>query len=270
VSVTGSAPERGRVELRRAGRIAWITLDRPARLNAFAGTMRDDLHDALEAAGSDREVRAIVVHGAGRAFCAGADVDTMEALLEQGDADTFAGYVDAGARVVRQIRALGCPVVAAVNGVAAGAGASLAAACDLRIAAASATIGFTFNRIGLHPDWGATYTLPRLVGAGRAMELIVSARMLDSAEAERIGLFDRVVADADFADAVAALAEELAARPSRAIAAAKRSLAQSFDSTLDEMLGVERGAQLDCFAGDDVREGIRAFRERRAPRFTDS
>lgn len=255
--------DEGRIDSRVDDGVAWITIDRPTRLNAFVGSMRDDLHAALGDAGARPDVRAVVITGAGRAFCAGADVATMAGLLERGDERTFGGFVDAGMRVVRQIRALPCPVIAAVNGVAAGAGASLAAACDLRIAARGASIGFTFNRIGLHPDWGATYFLPRLVGAGRALELVATARMVGSAEAERIGLFDRVVDDDAFADAVAALARELAAGPPGALAAAKRSLARTFESTLEEMLELERRAQLECFAGDEVREGVRAFREKR-------
>ena len=174
----------------------------------------------------------------------------------------------AGTTVVRALRALPCPVIAAVNGVAVGAGASLALACDLRVAAQSASIGFTFNRIGLHPDWGSSYFLPRLVGAGRAAELIFSARLLAADEAERLGLVERVVDDAAFAAEVERLARELATKPPLALAAARRSLDRSLESTLDEMLEAERVAQMHCFHSRDVREGVAAFREKRPARFS--
>jgi 2-(1,2-epoxy-1,2-dihydrophenyl)acetyl-CoA isomerase len=262
-----SEAEHGTVDLRHEGAAAWITLNRPARLNAFAGTMRDDLHAALVAAGRRADTRVVVITGAGRAFCAGADVETMGRLLRDDDSATFGGYVEAGMRVVQQIRALPCPVVAAVNGVAVGAGASLAAACDIRIAAQGASIGFTFNRIGLHPDWGATYFLPRLVGLGRAMELISSARILSSDEAERIGFLSRVVPNAEFEKAVEALVRELADKPPQALAAAKRSLDISPEASLSEMLEIEREAQLRLFASEDVHEGIAAFHEKRTASF---
>jgi 2-(1,2-epoxy-1,2-dihydrophenyl)acetyl-CoA isomerase len=247
--------------------VAWITLNRPERLNAFAGAMRDELHDAIDRAASSPEVRVLVITGAGRGFCTGADVEVMSDLLARGDVKTFAGLVGAGMRVVRRLRGVAQPVVAAVNGPAAGAGASLALACDFRIASERASIGLTFNRIGLHPDWGATYTLPRLVGAGRAAELIATARMVDAAEAERIGLFDRVVPQAGFHAAVRALAAELAAKPPLALRLAKQTLARSVGGDLDAVLEMEKEAQLRCFRSADAREGIAAFNEKRTAVF---
>jgi len=247
--------------------VAWITLNRPEKLNAFAGTMRDDLRAAIERAAASADVRVAVITGAGRGFCAGADVEVMQALLARSDGATFEGYVEAGSRAVQAIRACRKPVVAAVNGVAAGAGASLAAACDVRLASERASIGFTFNRIGLHPDWGASWVLPRLVGAGRAAELILSARMVDPDEAVRIGLFQRVYPANVFEREVGTFARELAAKPPLALAAAKHSLAVSPESTLDEMLEVEREAQMRLFRSADVREGIAAFNAKRKARF---
>lgn len=246
---------------------AWITLNRPDRLNAFAGTMRDDLHDAVAAAVESAETRVIVVTGAGRGFCTGADVEVMTDLLARGDAATFERNVEAGMRVVHRIRAAPQPVIAAVNGPAAGAGASLALACDLRLASSRASIGFTFNRIGLHPDWGASWLLPRMVGAGRAAELVLSARMVEAAEAERIGLFERVFPEDAFEDEVQKVAREYAARAPLALAAAKRTLARSWDVDLDATMSAEREAQLACFGSADAREGIAAFHEKRRPAF---
>jgi len=246
---------------------AWITLNRPDRLNAFAGTMRDDLRGAVDRAAESPDVRVVVITGAGRAFCAGADVEVMQDLLARGDGATFEGYVDAGSRAVRAIRACRKPVIAAVNGVAAGAGASLAAACDVRLASEKASIGFTFNRIGLHPDWGASWILPRLVGAGRAAELILTARMVDTDEAVRIGLFQRVYPADAFEDEVRGFARELASKPPLALAAAKHSLSVSPESELEEMLETEREAQMRLFRSADVREGIAAFNEKRKAKF---
>ncbi|HEU4454702.1 MAG TPA: enoyl-CoA hydratase-related protein, partial [Longimicrobium sp.] len=145
----------GAVLLRHDDGVAWITLHRPGRLNALAGAMRDELADALEAAAAAPGCRAIVLTGAGSAFCAGADLDALADLLARDDAAGFEANLRAGMRVVRAVRAAPQPVLAAVNGVAAGAGAALAAACDLRLASGEARIGFTFARVGLHPDWGA-------------------------------------------------------------------------------------------------------------------
>ena len=255
------------VLLRVEGGIAWITLNRPERLNAFAGSMRDELHDAIARAADDPEVRVLVITGAGRAFGTGADLEVTGDLVNRGDAGTFATLVESGMRAVRRLRAVRQPVIAAVNGPAAGAGASLALACDLRIASDRASFGLTFNRIGLHPDWGGSYFLPRLVGAGRAAELILSARMVPADEALRIGLFERVVPAERFEDEVRAFVAELAAKPPLALAAAKRTLARSLDASLDEILAAERDEQMACFRSADAREGIAAFNEKRAPVF---
>lgn len=254
---------RDSVLLRFEDQVAWITLNRPERLNAFAGEMRDELHEALLEAGERPETRVVVITGAGRGFCTGADIEVMADLLERGDEETFTSYVEAGMRVVRRIRSLTQPVIAAVNGAAAGAGASLALACDMRIASGHASIGITFNRIGLHPDWGTTYFLPRLVGAGRAAELVLSGRMVDAREAERIGLFERVLAAESFQEEVSRFAAELAAKPPLALTAAKQTLARSFENDLSSMLAAEAEVQLACFRSADAREGIAAFREKR-------
>jgi 2-(1,2-epoxy-1,2-dihydrophenyl)acetyl-CoA isomerase len=264
---TGAATSSDAVLLRVEEGVAWITLNRPDRLNAFAGTMRDELHDAIAAADEATEVRALVITGAGRGFCTGADVEVMSDLLARGDDATFERLVEAGMRVVRRLRSTSKPVIAAVNGPAAGAGASLALACDLRVASERASIGITFNRIGLHPDWGATYFLPRLVGPGRAAELVLTGRMVDAEEALRIGLFERVVPADRFDDEVRALARELAAKPPLAVAAAKRTLAASLEEDLDALLAAERHAQLRCFRSADAKEGIAAFHEKRPPAF---
>ncbi len=171
--------------------------------------------------------------------------------------------MQAGIRAVQALRACRKPIVAAMNGVAAGAGASLAVACDVRLASERASIGFTFNRIGVHPDWGASYYLPRLVGTGRAAELVLSARMVDAAEAERIGLFQRVLPAGEFDAGVRAFARELAEKPPLALSAARHTLSISPENDVERMMEVEREAQMRLFRSADVREGITAFNEKR-------
>src|SRR5438309_2921783 len=163
--------------------IASITLNRPEKLNAFSGTMREDLLRALRTAADDAACRIVVITGAGRAFCAGGDVEFMRSLQQRRDADAFGKLLDAGAGVVTQIVEMPKPVIASINGVAAGAGCNLALACDYRIASENAKFGETFVRLGLHPDWGGMWLLPRLVGRSRAFELMASGRMIDAQEA---------------------------------------------------------------------------------------
>lgn len=252
---------------RKDGPVTWITLARPERLNAFAGDMRERLADAIESAGAD-DSRSIVITGAGRAFCAGADVDVMRQLVSAGDERTLLHLLRAGARVVRAIHTAGKPVIAALGGVAAGAGASLAVACDLRIASERAAIGFTFGRIGLHPDWGATHFLPRAVGPARAAELVLSSRLVDATEALRLGLVHEVVGTDDFEARVRDVAGEMARNPPVAVRLARESLrGDPGSSALDAALEREIEAQIACFATRDLRDGLSAFTEKRSPVF---
>ena len=255
------------VLLERADGVGTLTLNRPEKLNAFAGEMRREIAEALDALEGDRAVRVIVLTGAGRGFCAGADVAYMADLVTKQDADAMAALVEAGRRVVMTIRGSSKPVIGAINGVAAGGGANLALACDVRIASDRARLAQSFNRIGLHPDWGGTYFLPRLVGPARALELMWGAETIDAPQALALGLFNRVVPHDSLMEAVRAYALELAAKPALSLALTKRAVYQSFDRTLPEMLDYELDAQLRCFSGPDAAEGIRAFVEKRSPRF---
>jgi len=242
-------------------------LNRPDKLNAFFGTMRDEIGEALEEMAGREDVRVVVVTGRGRAFCAGADVGYMADLLERGAYDEANLLVTAGRRVIRSIIEMHKPVIAALNGPAAGGGANMALACDLRIASDRAAIGQTFNRIGLAPDWGGSWLVPRLVGRARAAELFFLADMVDAAQAERIGLVNRVVPHADLEDTVRELAGRLAAKPALALALAKEALRRSLSADLDEMLDFEVRAQDEAFRSADALEGTRAFMEKRAPHF---
>lgn len=251
----------------RADGVGTITLNRPDKLNAFAGRMRQEVADAVRAMADDDAVRVLVITGAGRAFCAGADIGYMRDLLERSDTAAFTELVEAGRAVVTVIRETPKPVIASVNGPAAGGGANLALACDLRIASENASIGQTFNRIGMHPDWGGTYFLPRLVGPAKAMELVFTAEMVPADEALRIGLVNRVVRADELADATRELARMLAAKPPRALALAKQALYASGDRSLSAMLDLELEHQLACFRSADAKEGLAAFLEKRSPAF---
>ena len=248
--------------------ILTITLNRPDKLNAFIGHMRRDLAEALEAAGSDRTVRVVVITGAGRAFCAGGDVNFMAELMERHDSEEFARILGSGRRVITSIRQITKPVIAAVNGVASGAGCNLALACDLRIASTNATFSQSFLKVGLHPDWGGTYFLPRLLTPNKVCELFFLGEAIDASEAMRLSLVNHVVAPEDLEAATQQLAERLRAAPPIALAAAKQAVYASQAADLDEMLRYETEAQLRCFESEDGREGVRAFIEKREPTFT--
>ena len=253
--------------LNKADGVGTITLNRPEKLNAFAGLMRQEVGEAVQQMARDNDVRVLVITGAGQAFCAGADIGYMKELIENRDAEAAKALVEAGRTVVTTIREVNKPVIASVNGPAAGGGANLALACDLRIASEKASIGQTFNRIGLHPDWGGTYFLPRLVGASKALELIFSGEMLDAEEAYRLGLFNRVVPHDRLPAETDRLAMTLAAKPPIALALAKKAIYGSGDKTLSQMLDIELEHQIECFESQDAREGLAAFLEKREPDF---
>jgi 2-(1,2-epoxy-1,2-dihydrophenyl)acetyl-CoA isomerase len=256
------------IQITESEGIATITLNRPDKLNAFIGHMRRDLAEALEHAGSDRNIRVVIITGAGRAFCAGGDVMFMAELMQRRDAEEFARILGAGRRVILAIRQMTKPVIAAINGPASGAGCNLALACDLRIAASNATFSQSFAKVGLHPDWGGTYFLPRLVTPNKACEMFFLGDTIDAAEAARLGIVNQVVAPEELEAVTLQLAERLRAAPPIALAAAKHAVYVSQAAELEEMLRYETEAQLRCFESDDAHEGVHAFLEKREPRFT--
>jgi len=256
------------IQISEAEGITTITLCRPERLNAFIGHMRRDLAEALEHAGSDRNTRVVVLTGAGRTFCAGGDIAFMAELMQRRDAEEFSRILGAGRRVILAIRQMTKPVIASINGPASGAGCNLALACDLRVASNTATFSQSFAKVGLHPDWGGTYFLPRLVTPNKACELFFLGETIDAAEAMRLGIVNQVVAPEDLESATQQLAERLRAAPPIALAAAKHAVYMSQAAELEEMLRYETEAQMRCFDSDDGHEGVNAFLEKREPRFT--
>lgn len=244
-----------------------IRINRPDRLNAFSGTMREDLEQRLAEFDADPSVRCVIITGNGRAFSTGGDITVMSEIVAANDIARFEHLVRAGAAIVHRINSMTKPVIAAVNGPAAGAGACLALACDVRLATESATIGFTFTRVGLHPDWGGSYFLPQIVGPAIATELIYTAGMIGAERCEKLGLFNRIVPSAELESAARALAGQIAAGPQSVIAAARFIARGRFTPDLDEVLELEVEAQLVAFKSANFREGITAFLEKRAPRF---
>jgi 2-(1,2-epoxy-1,2-dihydrophenyl)acetyl-CoA isomerase len=248
--------------------IATITLNRPEKMNAFFGHMRRDFAEILERVGGDDDVRVVIITGAGRGFCAGADIDYLIELVERRDANEFARLLGSARRVLTTIRQMNKPVVASINGAAAGAGCNVALACDIRIASSNAIFSQAFAKIGLHPDWGGTYFLPRIVPANIACEMFFLGDSIDAEKAYQLGLINRVVAPEELENETKNLAQRLAAAPPISVAAAKRAVYMSDQETLEAMLQYELEAQLECFHSEDLREGLRAFKEKRKPKFT--
>ena len=248
--------------------IATLTLNRPERLNALGGTLRQDLHDAVTRAGADPEVRVMVVTGAGKGFCSGGDVKAMgEAKAGQRERPLLEKIAPGRDRTLLAMREAPQPIIAAVNGAAAGAGMNLALGCDLRIASTDAKFTQAFVKRGLHPDWGGTYFLPRVVGMAKACEMIFTGEVIDAAEALRLGIVSQVVAPEELLPTAYDLARRIAAGPPVAIRLAKRSLYANEDLDLRGALQIETMAQNICFETEDATEGIRAFGEKRAPIF---
>lgn len=247
----------------REGGVLTLTLNRPRRLNSLTGELLDRLTAGLHAAGDDDAIRVVVLTGAGRAFSAGADLRTevADSAFDVGDY-LHQHYMPA----ITGMRALPKPIIAAVRGAAAGAGLSLAMAADLRLAAASARFIQAFVRIGLIPDAGATYFLPRLIGAARAMEMSLLGDEVDAQTAERWGLVNRVVPDEDLVSVTTALAQRLARGPA-AVGMTKQALSGSLDRSLKEQLGVEESLQRVAARTADFAEGVTGFKERRPPVF---
>ncbi len=244
-----------------------LTLNRPDKLNSFTRAMHAELRDALHAAQSDPACRVVVLTGAGRAFSAGQDLaDTGAASGSQMDAGKM--LEEAYNPLVKLITTLEKPIIAAVNGVAAGAAANIALACDLVYAARSASFLQAFARIGLIPDAGGTWVLPRLVGPARARGLAMLAEPLPAAQAEAWGLIWKCVDDDKLEAEVSAVAAKLATAATYGLALSKQAIAASSTNTLAQQLDLERDLQRLAGASPDAKEGITAFLEKRAPRYT--
>ena len=246
--------------------VATITLNRPDVLNSLNRAMASEVRQALSQAGANADVRAVLITGAGRAFCAGQDL--AEVMPKEGPAPDLGDIVARGYNpIVRTIRQLDKPVVCAVNGVAAGAGANLAFACDFVLASSDASFIQSFSKIGLVPDTGGTFFLPRLVGMARATALMMLADKVTAEDAVAMGLILRVVDGPKLLDEATTLARQLATRPTRGLGLIKRALNASATNGLDEQLALEAQLQAEAGSTADYREGVKAFLEKRAPVF---
>ena len=248
--------------------VAIVTLNRPERMNTMGGTLVEDTIAVLTRFQQDQNVRAVIITGAGqRAFCAGADVQNLQNQSEEATAMERRRYVHSAQKLTLAIRQLEKPVIAAVNGVAAGGGCDIALACDIRIASEQARFGEVFARIGLFPGTGGTYFLPRLVGIAKALELIWTGDVIDAQEAERIGLVSRVVPPQDLMAAAIAFAQRLAQGPPLAISLAKTAVYQGLDLDIHSAFEYAATAESITLTSEDHREGVTAFREKRSPHF---
>lgn len=250
--------------------VATLTLNRPEKLNSFNQAMHDEVRDVLRKVASDKSVRVLVLTGAGRGFCAGQDLSDR-AVSAQGPG---VRPIDLGdsveknyAPLVLALRALPMPVICAVNGVAAGAGANLALACDIVLAAASASFVEVFCKLGLIPDTGGTYFLPRLVGTARAMGMAMLGEKLSAEKAEAWGLIWKAVPDDELATETARLARHFAGAPTQGLAFTKQAVYASAHNTLQQQLTLECAMMSELGRSDDYREGVAAFMEKRAPQF---
>ncbi len=248
--------------------VATITLNRPERLNALTFEVYAELRDTFRALDEEPDVRAIVITGAGRAFCSGGDVEDIIGALFQRDRDGLVEFTRMTCDLIHAIRLCRRPVIGALNGTVAGAGAVIASACDIRIAAESAKIAFLFTKVGLSgADMGAAWLLPRIVGLGHATALLMTGDFIDAAEAYRIGLYHRVVPQSDVLNDACAMAEKLARGPSDALAVTKDALNQEASMDVAAALEAEAEAQADCMLHPNFREAYEAFTEKRDATF---
>jgi 2-(1,2-epoxy-1,2-dihydrophenyl)acetyl-CoA isomerase len=265
--LTSSPPPQESVLLRKENGVAWITLNRPEVLNACDIPALKKLGVFLKEVEADRSVRCVVITGSGRAFCAGADLQAIRQRRAGGKISLEEDLVEGFNPVASRIFNMAKPVIAMVNGVAAGAGMGIALACDLRVVSDAARFQEAFAKVGLVPDTGATYTLPRLLGLTKAMELAFTGDGFDAKEAERMGIVTKVVPLASLEGETRLLAEKLASGP-KGLGLAKRAIHRALILDFDQALEYE--AQLQALAGasEDHEEGIRAFLEKRPPKFT--
>lgn len=254
--------------------VAVLTFNDPERRNAMSAAMGEAFAASIAELSREESLRAVVLTGEGRAFSAGGDLGMIGGRAQQGSE----GPEGSARRALREtmrsfyglflsVRDLPCPVIAAVNGHAVGAGLCVALACDLRVVANEAKLGLNFTRLGLHPGMGASWTLPRLIGPARAAELLYTGRLIRGEEAERLGIANRSVPAGQVLDEALGLAREIAAAAPLAVRATRRALARSEHVSLEDQLTFEAARQAECFETEDVREGLTAARERRDPKF---
>ena len=253
------------IQFEKIGAIGKITLNRPDKYNAFIRDMALELQKILDECNSDKTIRCIFISGSGKAFCAGQDLKeaidlngpTIEEIVRQ-------HYNP----VIKKIRDIEKPIIAAVNGVAAGAGANLALSCDIVVAAKSASFIQAFSKIGLIPDSGGTYFLPRLIGIQKAAALMMTGEAVSAEKAETLGMIYAVYEDSEFETSAMKLADSISSMPTKGLGYTKKLLSQTFNNSLEEQLSLEAETQALSASSKDHQEGIKAFMEKRTPQFT--
>lgn len=264
------SPADALVRVGQTGAVRWLSLNRPAALNSFTTPMHVELRAALDAAAADAAVRCVVITGEGRGFCAGQDLGEPGMTPADGQAPDVGGVIERSYRpLALRLQSMPVPLIAAVNGVAAGAGANLALNCDLVVATRSASFIQAFSKIGLIPDCGGTWLLPRLVGRGRALGLAMTGDRLSAEDALRMGLIWQVVDDGTLLAAAQALGDKLAALPTKALVETRHALDAALRMDYDSALGAEAERQGALGRGHDFAEGVAAFQAKRAPVFKD-
>lgn len=243
-----------------------IILNRPEKLNVFIEPMREELSSIFDSLHERDDLRVCVLTGAGRGFCAGGDIKVMEEIIAKNDFERIQTFLKWGKKIVSAIRGLNIPVIAAINGPAAGAGMNLALACDYRIASNKATFGQTFINIGLLPDWGGSYFLPRLVSTSRALEMCWTGRIIEAHEAQTLGLIDRLVPEADLEGTVNDFCADIIAKPKKVVGLVKKGIYEGQRSNLNSMLAYEEAAQDECIRTGEAEKGMQRFLEERASR----
>ena len=253
------------IQFKKIEAVAKITLNRPEKYNSFVREMALELQNIIDECGQDETIRSILITGAGKAFCAGQDL--KEAINPDGPEieEIVRQHYNP---IIQKIRGIEKPVIAAVNGVAAGAGANLALACDIVVAAKSASFIQAFSKIGLIPDSGGTYFLPRLIGLPKAAAIMMTGESVIAEKAESLGMIYAVYEDAEFENSAMKLAKTIASMPTKGLGYTKKLLSQTFNNSLNEQLSVEAETQALSAATEDHKEGIRAFLEKRTPHFT--
>jgi len=268
VSTSSTLPTPNSFSYEEIGPVAIVTLDRPERLNSLTFEVYRELTDTFASLRSREEVRVVVITGRGRGFCSGGDVEDIIGELFKRDISGLLEFTRMTCELIRNIRALNKPVIASLNGTVAGAGAVIALACDLRIAADTAKIAFLFVKVGLcGGDMGAAFLLPKVVGLSKATEMLYTGDFTSAEEAARIGLYNRVVPGGELEDETLRWAERLAAGPGFALGMTKAALNRELDMSLEMALEAESEAQAICMLNPDFREAYEAFTEKRPPMF---
>lgn len=258
----------GRIHLEIEDAIATVVIDNPGKRNALSSLMRGSLLAALKRADANTAVRVIMLTGHGDSFCAGGDISVLKELKGTDDEEGFIRLLDEGKAIVGLLRNSMKPTIAVVNGPALGGGFFIALSCDLRFCGTCASFGAPLVKLGLGPDWGGTYLLPRLVGSAKALEMLFTGEGIDADEALRIGLANRVWPDAELSERALEIARQLTSFPAPVLARHKHAIHATWDQSFDETVELERRLQLLNFRSSDFSEGIAAFLEKRPPDFS--